>query len=159
MNSKAEVELLMNEMVPFAKQMLVEYGEFIPFGCFSNRDGTIVHVGGQGTGEELSNQDIAALLEADFRESARREEIRASALVCDVKLRNAADGSSSDAIQINLDHVDGYSAEVFYPYQLNAECGNVVFDSIVAQEGHYRIFNSDNSSESLTRDDDGAESK
>jgi hypothetical protein len=51
----------------------------------------------------------------------------------------------SDAVQIRLEHADGYSAEVFLPYQID-EVGGVTFGAMFAQEGKHDIFRQSNSS-------------
>jgi hypothetical protein len=44
----------------------------------------------------------------------------------------------SDAIQVCVDHADGYSAEVFFPYQIVD--GEIVYGETFAQEGRHEIF-------------------
>lgn len=36
MTPKQDCEVLMNELVPFARSMLAEHGEFFPFGAIRN---------------------------------------------------------------------------------------------------------------------------
>jgi hypothetical protein len=43
-------------------------------------------------------------------------------------------GEKSDAIQICLDHLSGYSAEVFSPYKLMPG-GNIEYGRVFAQKG------------------------
>lgn len=45
MNGKRDAEMLMRELLSFAKQMLDEHGEFHPFGGYMKPSGEIVHVG------------------------------------------------------------------------------------------------------------------
>jgi hypothetical protein len=47
--------------------------------------------------------------------------------------------SKSDAIQVCLEHSDGYSAEVFFPYAV-ADDGHLVYGPIFAQEGKRDLF-------------------
>jgi hypothetical protein len=43
---KAECEILMNSVLPFAKQMLDRYGEFYPYGGAMRADGQLTSVAG-----------------------------------------------------------------------------------------------------------------
>jgi len=139
MQSKLEVEKLMNELVPFAKQMLAKHGEFYPFGGFIREGGQIVHVG--VTDEETDmpkSSDQVFLLKEDFREKARNGECRAVGIVIDVRITPPGSSEKSDAIQISLDHQSGYSADVFYPYK--KVHGSITYGAIFAQQGDGDIF-------------------
>ncbi len=56
----------------------------------------------------------------------------------DVIVRLPKSGRKSDAIQVCVEHVEGYCAEVFFPYQnVNHE---TAYGEIFAQEGKCEIF-------------------
>jgi hypothetical protein len=40
---------------------------------------------------------------------------------------------------VSLEHVDGYSVEVFLPYQLLA--GEIVYGETLSREGKHEVFN------------------
>jgi hypothetical protein len=44
----------------------------------------------------------------------------------------------SDAIQVCIEHIEGYSAEVFFPYQIVSN--EVVYGETFAQEGKHEFF-------------------
>ncbi|MGH8020201.1 MAG: hypothetical protein ACREIA_18370 [Opitutaceae bacterium] len=139
MTAKQEVEKLMNDLVPFAKRMLSERGEFYPFGGYVKREGGIVHVGAEQVGtDQPKSADLFLLLKQSFQEKARNDECRATAILADVRIVPPGSSQKSDAIQVSLDHKDGYTAEVFYPYR--RENGGIVYESIFAQKGDGDIF-------------------
>ena len=137
--SKQELEELMNDSLPFAKQMLEEHGEFHPYGGAIKANGEIIRSGAYN-GEELplAQELIDVLVEAS-RKLAAAGEYRATAIIFDVLVKPPNSDQKTDAIQINLDHANGLSIEVFLPYRLSAE-GDVDYGEMFAQKGAGRIF-------------------
>jgi len=140
MSAKDESERLMNEVLPLAERMLREYGEFYPYGGYMKPLGEIVHVGAKDNDtEHPSSKDLIYVLRDSFSAMARAGECKATAIVFDVRVEVPDTHKKSSAIQICLEHADGYSAEVFFPYSL-AEDGEIKYGSTFAQEGGYEIF-------------------
>ncbi len=136
---KNEVEKLMNELVPFAKRLLAERGEFYPFGGYLKPDGEIVHVGVEQAGtDKPKSTDLFQLLKQSFQIKAQDDECRATAILADVRVVPPNSSHKSDAIQVLLDHQDGYTAAVFYPYTKARD--NIVYEAIFAQMGDSDIF-------------------
>ncbi|HEX9050008.1 MAG TPA: hypothetical protein VF841_05685 [Anaeromyxobacter sp.] len=135
MTAKEEAELLVNDLVPFAKLMLREHGEFWPFGGTLGTDGSITQVGGRmEVMEEGTPGELADLLEGAFQSDAAQGKIRAAAIVLNVTL--AALGK--DAILVRVDHADGYAVRVFFPYAIAG--GEVTTDAPFANEGERFAF-------------------
>ena len=139
MNAKQESEKLMNAVLPLAEKMLRQYGEFYPYGGYMKPDGTIVDVGADDLDTDRpKSKDLIYVLQASFREMASTNECKAVAIVFDVTVNVPNSSRKSDAIQVCVDHADGYSAEVFFPYQIvNSE---IVYEETFAQEGKHEIF-------------------
>src|SRR5687768_1266031 len=120
MTAKQEAERLMNALLPFGQTMLSTHGEFLPYGGLIKKDGRIVEVGAVDRGNAAPmSATLKEIMEHDFCEKARREEIIASAIVFIVSVTPPHHNSRTDAIQIHLDHKDGYSAEVFLPFRVS----------------------------------------
>jgi hypothetical protein len=118
-NAKQECENLMNNLLPTAQNMLGTYREFYPYGGYIELDGQIRHVGVKDeTTEYPQSEDMIAALEKLFLEMARANECKVTAIVCDVRVNVPSTDRKGDAIQVRLDHVDGYSMEVFFPYEI-----------------------------------------
>ena len=83
--SKAEVEEIMNELLPFGQQMIEKQGEFIPFGGAMKPDGEIVYVAGFDGDEHPSSHDIINLLRDGYRLAARKSQYKATAIFYDVR--------------------------------------------------------------------------
>lgn len=139
MNAKQESEKLINELLPLAEKMLKEYGEFYPYGGYMKLDGSIVDVGADDSDtNHPKSKDLIYVLRSSFREMASMNQCKAVAIVFNVAVSVPNSSRKSDAIQVCVDHVDGYSAEVFFPYQIiNNE---IVYEKTFAQEGKREIF-------------------
>ena len=139
MTPKQESEILLNALVPFAEKMLREHGEFYPFGGYMRPDGTIVEVGASDPDTDRpKSKDLIYVLRNSFQELAGRNECKVVALIFDVAVKLPNSDRKSDAIQVSLEHSEGYSAEVFFPYQLVES--QVVYGEVFAQQGKADVF-------------------
>lgn len=139
MNPKQECEELLNSVLAVARLMLKEHGEFYPYGGYMELDGEITHLGAkdESTDHPLS-QDLIELLQNTFREMATNKQAKAVALICDVRVSSPGSDQKRDAIQACLDHVDGYSVKVYFPYQILD--GEVLYGETYAHRGDDEIF-------------------
>lgn len=127
----------MNELLGFAKKMLVEYDGFHPFGGYLNSGGEVVHVGVQTATKFGDASGKANALAKGFKELADQSGSIGFGIATDVKLP-CDDGSKRDAIKFFLEHRDGYCAEVFFRYELTAE--DLVITDVSAQQGTPQFF-------------------
>ena len=137
-NAKADVEQIMNAMLPFAEQMLEKYGEFFPYGAAMTQAGEIVSIEGYNGHEQPPSQDIINLLKDSFRASAKAKKYKATGIFFDVRIAPPGSKEKTDAIAIALDHKDNYSVIVYFPYKL--ELGKVHFGQVFATAGANDIF-------------------
>lgn len=138
MKAKADCEELMNAALPFAEKMLSEHGEFFPYGGAMRPNGEIVSVAGYDGREQPPSSDIIRLLKEAFVEGANNGSYSATALVYDVRIVTSEGDEKEDAIAVSLNHRDGYSVIVMFPYRLNG--GDVVFGDALAEAGEADIF-------------------
>jgi len=139
MNAKQESGKLMNAVLPLAENILRQYGEFYPYGGYMKPDGTIVDLGADDPDTDRpKSKDLIYVLWSSFREMASMNKCKATAIVFDVAVNIPNSNLKEDAIQVCVDHVDGYSAEVFFPYQIVD--GKIVYGESFAQEGKHGIF-------------------
>lgn len=139
MNAKQESEKLINAILPLAERMLRRYGEFYPYGGYMTPDGGVVDVGAKDPDtSHPGSQHLIEILRTSFREMARANKCKAVAIVFDVAVTLPNSNRRSDAVQVCVEHADGYSAEVFFPYHIiNNE---IVYDVTFAQQGQHAIF-------------------
>ena len=139
MNSpKADCEALMNSVLPFARQTLDRYGEFYPFGGAMRVDGQLTSVGGYEGWERPPSSDVIKLLKVAFIAGAKESHFKATALVYDVRVTLPSTGEKSDAIAVSLNHRDGYSVIILFPYKI--ENSKAVLGAPFAQKGEADVF-------------------
>lgn len=134
---KAQVEVLMNDLVDFAEKMLGTHGEFHPFGGYLNADEEVVHVGVSAAMSWSNDQERADALALSFRLMAQQDRPIAFGIVTNVSFSD--DGASSDAIRAFLEHVSGYCADVFFHYVRSGD-GVVSIIDVTAQQGTPHLF-------------------
>lgn len=137
-DAKADCQALMNSVLPFAEQTLSRYGEFYPFGGAMKPSGEFVCVAGADGTEHPLSGDLIRLIKDGFREAAGKGEVKATALVYDVRTTVPATGETSDAIAVSLNHRDSYSVIVMVPYRIGD--GTIAFGQAFAQKGEADIF-------------------
>jgi hypothetical protein len=137
-DAKADCETLMGSALPFAEQMLSQYGEFLPFGGAMRLDGELVSVAGYDGDEQPPSSDVIRLIKDGFIEAARQGQFRATALVYDVRTTIPSTSEKSDAIAVSLNHRDNYSVVVFFPYRIDG--GRLSIGEAFAQMGEADIF-------------------
>lgn len=129
----------MNAMLPLAEKMLRQHGEFYPYGGYITPDGEVVNVGADDPDtDHPKSGDLIYVLQSSFKEMARANRCRAVAIVFDVAVNLPESDQKSDAIQVCVEHVDGYSVEVFFPYQIVNK--GIVYGKTFAQQGKREIF-------------------
>ena len=139
MNPKQESERLMNAAFPLAEKMLRDYGEFYPYGAYLRPDGEIVDVGARDPDTQYpKSKDLLYVLRSSFQEMAHTNRCKAVAIVFNIAVNLPESSGKSNAIQVCLDHIGGYSAEVLFPYQIVD--GEVAYGETFAQEGKHEIF-------------------
>jgi hypothetical protein len=136
---KEECEELMNAVLPFAQRMLSRYRGFFPFGGAMGLDGKIIAVAGGTGSEHPASQEVTAVLEEGFREGARTGKYKATALVSDMLVVPPREAVKRDAIAVRLDHRDGYSVVVVFPYTIGPG-GDVAIEAPYVAKGDRRIF-------------------
>jgi len=140
MSAKNDCEKLMNAVMPLAERMLSEFGEFYPYGGYMKPSGEIVHVGAEDEEDDhRKSKDLIYVLRQSFSEIAATGDCKATAIVFDIRVVPPGSAEKSDAVEVCLEHSDGYSAEVFRPYQVDQD-GRVSYGAMFAQEGKHDIF-------------------
>lgn len=134
---KEESQELMDAVLPLAEKLLSEHGEFFPYGGAMTRDGKIVSVAAYDGDEHPQSSEVIDMLQKAFHTAAKNKEYKATALVYDVRVQ-LANGESSDAIAIELDHESDYSVVVLLPYTLSN--GQLQYGEISAQAGEGNVF-------------------
>jgi hypothetical protein len=136
---KKQLENLLGAALPFAQQMLKEHGEFFPYGETMGPDAKYTSVAGYTGDEHPKSTDVIALLKKGFRKDGAAGKIIASALVYDVRIVPPGCTDKSDAVAIDLNHRNGLSLCMAYPYHIASD-KSVVFADGFRIKGTDDIF-------------------
>lgn len=139
MTSKEECEKLMNVILPAAEQMLARYGEFYPFGGTMDLNGKVSLIAAYEGNEHPLSQTVIDLLTQGFQSDAKAGKIKATAIIYDMRVTLPGSNVKTDAICIQLDHKDGYTVEVFFPYTIDGN-KEVRLQKAFAQRGKGLIW-------------------
>ena len=118
MTSKKDSEILMNSILPLAKKMLKEHGEFHPYGGIMLVNGKIIDTGASNNEAFPAGSKLVTILESSFKERLKEGNIKAIGIITNVQVTPPGILEKTDAIQVSLEHCDGYFVNVFYPYHL-----------------------------------------
>jgi hypothetical protein len=136
--AKLEAELLLTEGMGIAQLMLARRGEFPPFASGLTEAGDIVHLSEvPGTADKRS-REVVEILESLLRESAEREGYKATAVVSDVRLELEGDAAPRPAVQVSLEHREGYCVDVIVPYRGSGE--EIEFEPMLARPRTGRVY-------------------
>ena len=138
---KAELEKLLEAALPFAEQMLTKHSEFYPYGATMDPTGKISLVGGYTGDEHPKSTEVIDLLKATYRRDGETGKIMACALVYGIKTVPPGQSQKTDAIAVDLDHCDGVSVVMVYPYKVGPDM-KVQLASPFAMKGKGDIFKS-----------------
>lgn len=138
MDPRADMDELLDAVLPFARQMVEEYGEFHPMGASMGADGLVAQVGAY-TGEEFpAGEDVIELLTADPAQRAEQGELRGAAICANVTV-DLPDLGRTDAIQVAIEHRDADPIIVLMPYAKKWLRG-WAFRELIAGPGQRTIF-------------------
>ena len=117
MQPEEAVRLLMNDGISFATKMLRESGEFHPYARTLSRDLAIIDIAAFDGEDKPEGASQLELLESGLRAKVSEDSDIAVATFTNVKLR-LDDEKPVDAVQIGLEHRQGYSINVYFPYSI-----------------------------------------
>jgi hypothetical protein len=138
-SQKQDLERLLSAAVPFAEEMLKRHGEFYPYGSTMDSEGKISATSGYTGTEHPASTELIGLLKAAFTRDAKAGKIMACALVYDVKTLPPGKIEKIDAIRVDLDHRDGMSLAVVFPYAI-APNKTVTLSEPFAMKGKGEVF-------------------
>ena len=135
----ADLDALLNDLLPFGERMLAEFGEFLPFGGKITGDGEHISVGAQGSSERSKSKELIDIMTDAFRSAAAAGKIRAAGICFDVRVVPPGQVDKTDAIQLALERDGGDSVDVFVPYAVLPN-GQVTYGELFAAERTPTMF-------------------
>jgi hypothetical protein len=138
-----DIDDLLNDLLPFAEKMLRKAREFLPFGAITKPDGQIVWEGAYDGDDLPLSQDLIDILNESHKRMADGHELRACAVVYDIRTTPPGKSKKQDAICVSVDHINGYSAQLIHPYKFSL-LGRLVVEDGYAIRGESAIFSRTN---------------
>jgi hypothetical protein len=138
MIAKRQAEILLNELMEIAEQMLTELGEFLPFGGTANAAGETQHVTVFDDGDSDDPSELEHLLLADLRERAQHAECALVAAITNVSVTDPDSGLTVDAVHAAVEHRERYAVDAYFPYRLDD--GTLEYGETVTRERTRTIF-------------------
>jgi hypothetical protein len=119
-----------------ARNFLDRNGDFIPFPMAIKTDSELALIGLEQpvTPSPPDPREVIEGIVGLFRD--RRDSIRALAIGADVEIPSEA----MDAIEVRLEHRDGYSITVLVPYQIDSLDDSYLYDEPRVMDGDARIW-------------------
>ena len=116
--SPEQQKSLFDHCLDFATTMLVDSGEFHPFGAEISADGQLRAVGGWNGEERPNAGELYALLQEAFIARARNGDTIAAALAANVDVPANYESPYPDAVRIQLEAHEN-SRFIYVPYRIN----------------------------------------
>jgi hypothetical protein len=112
-----DLDKLFNILLPFAKTMLLDHGEFYPFGSSMSSSGETRMVGAKMEDDDHPpSEPLIDLLTETFKKQAASGELRAAGICYDVLTVPPEENQKQDAICCGLEHFSGETVDLFVPY-------------------------------------------
>lgn len=119
---RSDIEKLIAYSVKFAENLLLDSGEYYPFGSIIGLSGGLTPVSILYEEEYPESQKIIDGLTSSFEEAFSKKEIRAYCVAYDVSVKNEKYNTATDAILLTVKHRDVLSRlSYYYPYKLSSE--------------------------------------
>lgn len=112
-----DLDALLEAVLPFARQMIEEHGNFYLFAASMQQDFTIAMVATPDGREHPAANAVLDMLEGALREQARAGKIRAAAVCSNVSITQEDTGGVVDAIRVSLEHEDREAVDIILPYE------------------------------------------
>ncbi len=133
--AQADLDGLFDTASGFARQQLEKHGEFYPYAVTVGTDGRTAFLDASLAPD--SDQPSAIEILAVCREAlaAARDELRAAAVVADVRV-----SEGGDAIQVEVEHAEGIAITILQPYTKKRFGRGVQFGELEASAGTRRVW-------------------
>lgn len=117
-SSRQELDSLLDETLHMALQLLAKHGSHIPFAMLITPTGTRASI----VADDSSVHDgevLFATVRAELIKAIQQQGVRSFALARMVHHDRRDTVQSSDAVQVQLEHIDGTSVTCYLPYQIS----------------------------------------
>ena len=138
--TEADIQVMLNKLLPIAEDLLLAHGEFFPFGGAMKEAQEVVTISGiDGLNEDQpAAKEVIDLLDLNLRIGAENKQYFATAVLSNVFVVPPGQSESVPAIAVALDHSAGLSMTLVFPYVING--GTVEMGDTFAKANDRKIF-------------------
>lgn len=139
-DANADIERMVNKLLPIAEQLLADHGEFYPFGGALKSDDELVTLSGIDglNNDSPESSEVIGLLKMMMQIGAENNDYTATAIISNVNVVPPGKKEPSDAVAIALEHRAGPAIVLVFPYVM--EDIEVKFGDLFAQGAQREIF-------------------
>ncbi|MEM7082210.1 MAG: hypothetical protein AAF465_05710 [Pseudomonadota bacterium] len=141
-DTEGDVQTMLNTLLPIAEELLVEHGEFFPFGGAMTTDGEVVTISGIDglNSDQPSANEVMDMLDINLRIGAENQRYNATAVLSNVVVTPPGKDTPTTAIAVTLDHRAGFAMTLVFPYSI--EDSAVTLGDLFAKASPRRLFES-----------------
>ncbi len=131
-----DLDRLLQEALPFAKQQLTKYGEFYPYAIELLNSGESRIAAAYEGSEHPASTDLLKMLYKVL--STKADELRGAAIISDVRIKD----SGGDAIRVEVEHREGVAMAVLLPYRVQKKVlgGEIAYGDMLGENAERRIW-------------------
>src|SRR5260370_10913306 len=131
-----DLDRLLQEALPFAKQQLTKYGEFYPYAIELLNSGESRIAAAYEGSEHPASTDLLKMLYKLL--STNADELRGAAIISDVRIKD----SGGDAIRVEVEHREGVAMALLLPYRVQQKLlrREIAYGDMLAEDAASRIW-------------------
>ncbi len=137
MNARDELNSLLDKSIRMALQLVERHGSHMPFAIGVTADGEINNIAADDS--ELPGADVLYERTTEYvKEAVSVGHLRAVALARNIELTSNVDGTTTDAVEVTLDHINDDAVTCCLPYQLSD--GKIIVGEMAAKDADISFF-------------------
>ncbi|MFK8032140.1 MAG: hypothetical protein AB8G18_18060 [Gammaproteobacteria bacterium] len=139
-DAETDIQTMLNKLLPIAEGLLVDHGEFFPFGGAMKDDEEVVTISGiDGQNNDTpAAGEVINMLDINLRIGAENNQYHATAVLSNVTVVPPGKSEPTQAIAVILDHREGFSMTLVFPYTMAD--GAVELGDLFAMSSERKIF-------------------
>jgi len=118
---REEAEKVMHAGLPSARRAVADGRELTPFAFVMASTGDIRRIAPTEQSPGLASEEGVDSLVRDLREGAETGHYKSIAIFVEVSIEPPAGGGKTEAVEVMLEHRDGYCVNAFFPFTRQAD--------------------------------------
>lgn len=139
-DTEEDIQTMINKLLPIAEELLVDHGEFFPFGGAMKDGAEVVTLSGIDglNSDQPAAEEVINMLDLNLRIGVENDQYHATAVVSNVVVVPPGESESTKAIALALDHRAGFAMTLVFPYTM--QDGAVELGNFFAKSNDRKLF-------------------